>query len=151
MLYEVSKPITLVHVFRLAEGINAQVILVKRGITTEDEAVLNEYFPRWRYVRWQTCPTVSGLFRLIGKRHWRPLAIEVSTKAVPYHRFYLVSGETPAFVIGSEDKGISDQLLAEIPDHLYIPMAGKATSYSAGMALAIVASHFAYVAKRKKH
>ena len=139
------------HVFRLAEGEKAQIVLVDRTISPADEAVLDEYFPRWRYVPCQTCPTTIKLLHLIRRRGWKLIAIEVSKKAVPYCAFRLRRHETPAFVVGSEDDGIPEELLQKIPDHLYVPMGGTATCFSAGMALAIVASHFAYVTTDKTY
>jgi tRNA G18 (ribose-2'-O)-methylase SpoU len=146
VLYKTQKSITLVHAFRLAEGLNASIILVGRRIKAGDEAVLSEFFPRWRKVQFSTVATISALLRLVEGRRLRPIAIEISKAALPYMELRFRRGEKPAFIVGSEDDGIAEELLAQVRDHAYIPMAGKATCFSAGMTLAIVASHFAYVA-----
>jgi tRNA(Leu) C34 or U34 (ribose-2'-O)-methylase TrmL len=139
LLYHVQKSITLVHVFRLAEGEKAEIPLVGKTIDEEDKAVLDQYFPRWRKARYSSCEA-KELVRKADDRGWRLVAIEVSRNSVPYFSFRQRRREIPAFIIGSEKQGISNTLLAKIQDQLYVPMAGTATCYSAGMALAIVAS-----------
>ena len=121
-------------------------MLVGRTIAIDDEVVLNEFFPRWRVVNWVVCPNELSLMKLIRRAKLRPIAIEVSRIAVPYYLCELQNNDVPAFIVGSEDNGIPDSLLKCVSPHIYIPMAGKATCLSAGMALAIVATHFAYVA-----
>lgn len=124
-------------------------MLVGKNITTEDETVLNEFFPRWRQVNWAVCPTGPALMRLLIRENLRPIAVEVSRVAIPYYNCEMGTNDIPAFILGSEDKGIPEKLLATIRRHVYVPMAGEATCFSVGMTLAIIASHFAYVASRK--
>ncbi len=121
-------------------------MLVGTTITSDDEAVLDEFLARWREVNWTVCASEPALIELLLEQNLEPIAIEVSRIAVPYYTFKLRGTGIPAFIVGSEDEGIPDSLLAQIRPHVYIPMAGTATCYSVGMALAIVASHFAYVA-----
>jgi tRNA G18 (ribose-2'-O)-methylase SpoU len=147
VLYKTQKSITLVHAFRLAEGLNASIILVARRIKPADEAVLDEFFPRWRKVRRSTVATISALLSLVEGRHLRPIALEISKTSLPYWELRFRCAEQPAFIVGSEEDGIAEELLARVRDHVHIPMAGTTTCFSAGMALAIVASHFSYVAK----
>ncbi len=137
----------MIHVFRLAEGLGASILFVGTTPSGVPGAImqLDTMFEKWRTVHWQSCNTVSEMLAIFNNNKLRPVALEITDRAVPYSQFSLARMESLALIIGNEETGIAPEALAAVHDHVYIPMVGTASCFAAGMALAIVASHFAYV------
>ena len=143
VLTGIEKPVTLVHAFRLAEAFGAEIVLLQS--VKPPQPVLSEMFPRWVAVRTTVCEGIDELRAYLTSRGQRCVALEVTRTAVPYWEFRPAANEPLAIIIGSESSGVRDEFLTEFRDHLFIPMVGQATCLSAGMALSIVAAHFAWV------
>jgi len=149
--YGVSKPITLVHAFRLAEALHTRVILANTPLANDGfllptaAAIIADAFPRWSRVPYSILERGRSVIDALRAEGHRPVAIEITTDAIPYYRFRPQPADKLALIVGSEDKGLDDEVLASVADHLFIPMVGDATCLSAPMALAMVAAHFAFV------
>lgn len=133
------------HALRLAEALGARVLFVGTGPRPDLEPDLDKFFRRWRSVPWQLCAGLPELLRELRARRAYPIAIEVTEQAVSYQSLRLRTPRPLALIVGSEDYGIDEALLRAVPDHVFIPMAGRSSCLGAGMALAVVAYHFAYV------
>jgi len=137
----------MAHALRLAEALQSVVVFVGTRPTAGMAGELDTYFKRWRSVQRRFFRTDAEMVRSLRAQGARVVALEVSKGASPYHQLKVRKRETLALVVGNEDTGLDDAFLKRAADQVYIPMVGKSSCLSVGMALAVAAYHYAYVAQ----
>lgn len=83
----------------------------------------------------------EDVFKLISKlrSNYQLIALEQTPKATPLRDFK--SSKNIALIVGSEIKGLDQQILDAVDLHLEIPMFGQKESFNVGIAAAIAMYH----------
>ena len=126
-------------VFRIADAIKASKVILT-GVTKTPPfgkelskvSRSKETKVEWEYVE----HSVDAAKRL-KEEGYQLIAIEIAEGAIPYKEFKYSS--KVCFIVGSEMNGISQKLLDEIPNAVFIPMAGIGKSLNVHVSLAVVA------------
>lgn len=86
----------------------------------------------------------KDIFKLINnlKKHYQVVALEQTPKATPLRDFK--SSKNTALIVGSEIKGLDQQILDAADLHLEIPMLGQKESFNVGIAAAIAMYHLRF-------
>lgn len=142
----VSDKANVAHVFRLAGSMGARVWLVQTGVTPATEPGLRRLSRmQTDRVEWEAMDRGQAAGRL-GQQGARPVALELTTRSIPYRSLELGPNEPLVLVAGAEREGVSELLLEGCEAHVHVPMVGTGSSLNVAMSLAIVAGHFAWVA-----
>jgi 23S rRNA (guanosine2251-2'-O)-methyltransferase len=94
---------------------------------------------------WQQCAEITSLLTELDAQGYTIAALEQSPASIPLPDF--VPPHKLAILLGSEVEGVDQELLARIPLHLEIPMAGKKESFNVVQAAAMVLYHCKLVDK----
>jgi len=138
----VSDKANVAHVFRLAGSMGARVWLVETRLTPATEPGLRRLSRmQTDRVEWQAMTRQEAVTRLD-----RAIAVEITSRSIPYPSLVVDAGEPLVLVAGAENEGVSEPMLAACATHVHVPMAGTGSSMNVAMSLAIVAAHFAWVA-----
>jgi tRNA G18 (ribose-2'-O)-methylase SpoU len=133
----------MAHALRLAEALGAETWFVGSGPSPRNATTITKGFSRWRSVRRRRYTSIRTLFSAIKRGGYESIAIEVSTKAIPYLNID-PDRRALALFVGSERFGMRQDILERIETHVYVPMVGRSSCLSVGMALAVVAYHCAF-------
>ena len=140
LLHDVEDPVNVGSAFRIADALKAES-LVLTGITPRPPHKLITRVGRAkdRRVPWRGVEDVTSALDEIGAAGYRRLAVEITDAAEPYHRYPYP--ERVCLVVGHEDHGVPDKVLARCDGAVFIPMYGKGASLNVHVALGIVAFH----------
>jgi len=132
------------HAFRLAGSLCARVWLVETDITPATDRGLRRLSRmQTDHVRWEQIGRREAVERL-SQEEVRAIALEISSRSVPYPALSLAPDAPIAIVAGAEREGVSPAMLEACAVHVHVPMAGTGSSLNVAMSLAIVAAHFAW-------
>jgi tRNA G18 (ribose-2'-O)-methylase SpoU len=144
VLERIEKAANMAHALRLAHALDAEVIFV--GTRPQGhESELTSFFKPWRTVKRRCFVTFRSAATYLAGRRAKIVAVDVSSRSVPYGDIRYQVKQPIALVVGSESRGIDEATLNSIQTHVHIPMRGSRSCLNAGMALSIVASHIAFV------
>jgi len=74
---------------------------------------------------------------MLRERGYHSIAIEITNRSTPFQKFRSGKYKNMVLVIGSERKGISEEMLQLCQDHYHINMFGENSSLNVANALAI--------------
>lgn len=93
-------------------------------------------------ILWEYCKKIEDA--LAECKNSEILALEINKGGVPYFE-YKPKNKNITLVVGSEVEGLSEEVLANCNQTIYIPMKGKKESLNVSVALGIVAYHLTYL------
>lgn len=92
-------------------------------------------------VSWEYCYSATALIDKLKKQGFQILAVEQSSKSVPFNKIKLTvkEREKSVLIMGNEVKGLSPAILKRANKILEIPMYGEKESLNISVAFGIVA------------
>ena len=139
LLANVERSPNVGSIFRLAEGMNAQVWLTGHTPTPPDPDIGKTSMGQEKRVVWQHIPQASLAIKKACDLGFTPIAIELCQEAVSYHVY-----KYPAkicFVLGNENSGVHAEILSMCKAAVFIPYWGKNYSLNVAMCAAIISYH----------
>lgn len=134
LLDGVNNPRNIGMIFRLAEATRLRAIY---SIHTPDFNESRKWSKASRSAeKYIPHHPLKGLDEVVElKRDYQLIGLEITTQSIPYHHF---KAEKPIMlVLGNEQHGISDGVLALTDQCIHIPMFGIKTSMNVGIAAGI--------------
>jgi tRNA (guanosine-2'-O-)-methyltransferase len=140
LLVNVEDPANVGSIFRLADAIGFEGLDLA-GITPAPPHRLITKLGRNKHERvpWRHAPQPEALVNAMRNDGYRLVALELTTDAVPFHRFSYP--EQCCLVVGHEEHGIPPAVLDLCDAAVFLPMYGKGLSLNVHVALSIVAYH----------
>ena len=137
LLAGVGKPANVGSIFRLAEGLNAQVLLSGRTPTPPNPEISMTSMNQEERVAWQHFANTQEAIKYAKEQGYVVIAIELCQEAKPYHKFEYP--QKVCFVLGHENSGVHQEILSICDSAVYIPYFGKNYSLNVAVSAAIVA------------
>ncbi len=137
LLAGVEKPANVGSIFRLAEGLRAEVLLCGRTPTPPNPEISMTSMNQEERVLWQHFSQTLDAVKYARSQGYSIIAVEICQNAKPYHTY-----EYPkkvCFILGHENTGVHAEILSICDDAVYIPYYGKNYSLNVAVATAIVA------------
>lgn len=144
LLQSVEYPVNVGSVFRIAEAIRVQELILTGITPTPPNPTIvkvgrnaNQRVP-WRYEK-----DPNNAIGDLKNSGYRVVAVEITGDAKPYYEI-----EWPkkiCLVVGHEEHGVTRSTLALCDNTTFIPMWGKGASLNVHVALAIVMFHIRYL------
>jgi tRNA G18 (ribose-2'-O)-methylase SpoU len=92
-----------------------------------------------RAVPWSHAADPLAVVRALRAEGWRIVSLELSSASVPLDRLEVAPGERICLIVGAEDTGVPQALLAASDATVHIPMRGRNSSMNVATACAIAA------------
>lgn len=130
-------------IFRLAEAVNAKVILTGRSPTPDKNKYIsitskdNENKVEWDYIK----NIDEAYYKL--KYEYQIVSIELTSNAKIYTDVKIKN--KVCFVLGAENNGVSEFILKNSDEVIFIPMFGKGYSLNVTMAAGIVIYNYIFI------
>jgi tRNA G18 (ribose-2'-O)-methylase SpoU len=93
------------------------------------------------FIPWEKVGEASGLIKKLKKEGYKILAVEQSSRSVPYQKIKLTKKDLAktVLILGNEIKGLPPSILRRVDKILEISMRGKKESLNVAVAFGIVA------------
>jgi tRNA (guanosine-2'-O-)-methyltransferase len=137
LLAGVEKPANVGSIFRLAEGLNAQVLLSGRTPTPPNPEIAMTSMNQEDRVVWQHFANTQEAIKYAKEQGYVVIATELCQEAKPYQEFKYP--QKVCFVLGHENSGVHQEILSICDDAVFIPYWGKNFSLNVAVSAAIVA------------
>ena len=136
LLAGVGKPANVGSIFRLAEGLNAQVLLSGRTPTPPNLEISTTSMNQEDRVVWQKFTHAHEAVEFAKSEGYKIIAVELCQNAKPYQE-YKYPGKV-CFILGHENSGVHPEILSICDNAVYIPYYGKNYSLNVAVSAAIV-------------
>lgn len=136
ILQDVKDPINVGAFFRIAEGLNAEIILAGSTPQPKDKRVSLAARGLNRKVPWTHEAEFADALKLAKTAGYTVVGAELTEESVPFDTYPYPANT--AIVMGNEATGIYKKNLDLLDAHVYIPMLGKGPSLNVHTAGAII-------------
>ena len=137
LLAGVEKPANVGSIFRLAEGLKAQVLLCGRTPIPPNPEISITSMNQEDRVVWKKFDHTHEAIEYAKSEGYTVIAIELCQNAKPYQEFDYP--KKVCFVLGHENSGVHAEILSICDDAVFIPYWGKNYSLNVAISAAIVA------------
>ena len=137
LLAGVEKPANVGSIFRIAESINAKVLLCGQTPTPPSPEIEMTSMGQENRVDWKHFSQTQEAIKYAKDEGYTVIAVEICQKAKPYQDFNYP--EKVCFVLGHENSGIHQEILSICDAAVFIPYFGKNYSLNVAVSAAIVA------------
>jgi len=137
LLAGIEKPANVGSIFRLAEGLRAEVLLCGRTPTPPNTEISMTSMNQEDRVSWQYFSQTQDAIKYAKSEDYSVIAVELCQDAKPYHTFQYPP--KVCFILGHENSGVHQEILSICDDAVYIPYYGKNYSLNVAVSAAIVA------------
>lgn len=137
VLENVTYPVNVGSLFRIADGCGAAVVLA--GTTPDPTTPTAAKVARGHHdhVGWRRAADAVAAVDALKADGWWVAALELTADSLPYH--VVDYPRRVALVLGNEDHGVTRRTLAACDAAVYIPMLGRGASLNVHVAAAVVA------------
>lgn len=137
LLAGVEKPANVGSIFRIAESINAKVLLCGHTPTPPSPEIEITSMGQENRVDWKHFVQTYDGVKYAKEQGYKVVAIEICQDAKPYHTYDYP--KKVCLVLGHENSGIHQEILSICDDAVFIPYFGKNYSLNVAVSAAIVA------------
>lgn len=137
LLAGVEKPANVGSIFRIAESINAKVLLCGQTPTPPNPEIEITSMGQENRVDWKHFSQTQEAIEYAKDEGFSVIAVEICQEAKPYQDFNYP--DKVCLVLGHENSGIHPEILSQCDDAVFIPYFGKNYSLNVAVSAAIVA------------
>ncbi len=139
VLDEVEDPINIGSIFRLADALGVEKILL---CGVDDSILLNKKIKRVsrntiEYVDYEFFENTLDCIEYLKNRNVEVLALEITNKSISLNTYGFTKQKQYAFVIGNEEHGVSNEVLNIVDNSVHIDMYGNNSSMNVSVATGI--------------
>lgn len=132
-----SSPANVGGLFRVCEAFGVEQILFCNGnIDISSSRLKKTARETYKYVDYTICDDINVTLKGLIKKGYDIIALEVSEISIPSERITL-DKKAVVLIIGNEQFGISEEILALTSKHMHIEMYGKNSSMNVVQATGI--------------
>ena len=128
--------------FRLADAFNIEKIVIISKNDINMQKIKKTARNCEKTVSFVIYHTIDEALAEIKKYGYLPINVEITSSSVPLRECQSNNAEGVALIVGNENYGISEEMLAKVPRSTHIEMYGNNSSMNVIMALAIATYKF---------
>lgn len=128
------------HIFRLADAVHAEVLLVGKTPKPDNKFVQMTSEGFEDSVPWKYFSTISECIQKLKSDDIKIISIELAVKSTIYNMYTYPNNV--CFILGNENEGVSEYALNNSDGYVYIPMFGRGYSLNVAMAASIICFDF---------
>ena len=136
LLAGIEKPANVGSIFRIAESINAKVLLCGQTPTPPSPEIEMTSMGQENRIDWKYFTKAYEGIKQAKSEGYKIIAVEICQGALPYQTYNYP--EKVCFVLGHENSGIHQEILSICDDAVFIPFFGKNYSLNVAVCAAIV-------------
>ena len=134
----ISTHLNIGSVFRIADTFGAtEVVLCGKTPAPPHKLISRTARGAERHVPFRYFDKTNIAIQSLKTEGYRILALEITNTSVDVRHYAFMSHEKIAFVVGSEEKGIAQEVLSQADDCLHIASVGYCLSMNVATALAV--------------
>lgn len=137
LLAGVEKATNVGSIFRIAESLNAKVLLCGQTPTPPNPEIDITSMGQENRVDWKHFTQTQEAIKYARDEGYSVIAVEICQGAKPYHTYQYP--KKVCFVLGHENTGIHAEVLSICNDAVFIPYYGKNYSLNVAVSAAIAA------------
>ncbi|MEN9445272.1 MAG: hypothetical protein RIS47_2163 [Bacteroidota bacterium] len=142
ILYNVSNPLNVGSIFRLADALGARKIWICGTSSKPPNRDLNKTARNsLKHVAWEYATDAAQVIADLQQQHTAVFSIEYTNQSASIYRSQFPTKQAIALVLGDEKTGISQAILQNTPA-VHIPMYGHITSLNVVQAATIILSEY---------
>jgi len=137
LLAGIEKATNIGSIFRIAEGLNAKVLLCGQTPTPPNPEIEITSMGQENRVEWKYFSQTHEGIKFAKTEKYEVIAVEICQNAKPYQSF--TYPQKVCFVLGHKNSGIHPEILSICDNAVFIPYFGKNYSLNVAVSAAIVA------------
>ena len=140
LLNDVIDPLNVGSIFRVADAMGlAHIFLCGQTPTPPHRRISKTSRQTERWQKWTYHPNAATLCHQLQAEHQQLIAIEITNQSQALYKFHFKPQKHYTLIVGNEEKGVSNSLLAICTQALHIPMRGHNSSINVAQASALAA------------
>lgn len=125
-------------IFRIADALGVEnIYLTGSSLTPPNSKIHKTSRATEKYVPFQFEQNALHAIDQLKTEHYRIICLEITSNSIAIENLTLNPNDKVCLILGSENKGVSQELLDVSDDVVHIPMLGKNSSMNVANACAI--------------
>ncbi|RYY73140.1 MAG: TrmH family RNA methyltransferase [Gammaproteobacteria bacterium] len=138
LLHDISVPMNIGSVFRIADALGVEKIyLTGESLTPPNSKINKTSRSTEKYVPYVYEKDPLRILQTLKSFGYKILSLEITTASVAIDKIEIHPENKICLILGAESSGVSQQLLNESDSCVHIPMLGKNSSMNVATACAI--------------
>ena len=139
---DIDVPMNVGSLFRIADAFGVEKIyLAGSSSVPPNPKITKTSRSTEKYVAYSFTNDVGALVAQLKADRYKIVSLEITSKSIDIQDFKVSPDERICLVLGSEDKGVSQQLLDMSDETMHIPMRGVNSSMNVAVACSIATYH----------
>jgi tRNA G18 (ribose-2'-O)-methylase SpoU len=142
LVNDIDVPMNVGSLFRIADALGVErIYLTGCSSVPPNPKITKTSRSTEKYVDYSCTEDVGALVAQLKADGYKIVSLEITSKSIDIEEFKVSPGERICLVLGSEDKGVCQQLLDMSDETIHIPMLGINSSMNVAAACAIATYH----------
>lgn len=135
---DIDVPMNVGSLFRVADALGVEKIyLTGSSSIPPNPKIRKTSRSTEKFVPYSYAENAGALLAQLKAEGYKVVSLEITSDSIPIEEFKAAEGEKICLVLGSEDKGVSQQLLDLSDETIHIPMRGANSSMNVASACSI--------------
>lgn len=138
LAHDMHVPMNVGSLFRIADAFGAErIYLTGTSLVPPNPKIKKTSRSTEKYVPFEYASDPVGVVSRLRQHGYRIVCLEITNKSIHIKNLKIKGGEKICLILGSEDKGIAEELLNTADETVHIPMLGINSSMNVASACAI--------------